>query len=202
MNQVFAAALELENVCRQKNWQFCFIGGIAVQRWGEPRFTDDVDLTLMTNFGHEEEFIHHLLAIFHPRNDNAVEFALRNRVLLMENAEKVPLDVALGAFPFEIRTIERASSFRFPTGQSLITCSAEDLVVHKCFAAREQDWLDVDHILARQWGKLDLKLIRAELKPLVDLKEEPEIMKRLEKLIHRHSQPFKVIKPAKPRTGA
>ncbi len=53
----------------------------------------------------------------------------------------------------------------------------------------------------RQWGKLNLDLVRTELKPLVDLKEEPEIMHRLEKLIHRHGQPFKIIKPTNPGKG-
>jgi hypothetical protein len=87
----------------------------------------------------------------------------------------------------------------FPTGQSLITCSAEDLLVHKCFANRDKDWLDVDGILARQWNKLNLKLVRTELKPLAELKEEPEIIARLEQKITRHNQPFTRIKPTKPR---
>lgn len=31
---VLAAAAEVETFCRRMNWRFCFIGGIAVQRWG------------------------------------------------------------------------------------------------------------------------------------------------------------------------
>lgn len=199
MNIVFAAAIELQSVCQKHGWRFCFIGGIAVLRWSEPRFTDDADLTLLTGFGSEGAFINPLLERFVPRRPDAAEFALRNRVLLLRNAQDVGLDVALGAFPFEIRTIERSSPFVFPTGQSLITCSAEDLLVHKCFANREKDWLDVDGILARQWNKLNLKLVRAELKPLAELKEEPEIIARLEQKIAHHNQPFTLIKPAKPR---
>jgi hypothetical protein len=181
MNDVIAAALELQTVCREHGWRFCFIGGIAVQRWSEPRFTDDADLTLLSGFGSEQAFIGPLLQRFAPRRLDAAEFALRSRVLLLKNAQGVGLDVALGAFPFETRTIERSSPFVFPTGQSLITCSAEDLLVHKCFANREKDWLDVDGILARQWNKLNLKLARTELKPPAELKEEPEILARWNK---------------------
>ncbi|MGA2556417.1 MAG: nucleotidyl transferase AbiEii/AbiGii toxin family protein [Verrucomicrobiota bacterium] len=199
MNDVIAAALELQVVCQQHGWRFCFIGGIAVQRWSEPRFTDDADLTLLTGFGSEEGFIRPLLEAFVPRRPDAAEFALRYRVVLLKNSQGVGLDVALGAFPFEIRSIERSSPFVFPTGQSLITCSAEDLLVHKCFANRERDWLDVDGILARQWNKLKMKLVLEELKPLVELKEEPEILARLEKKIAHHNQPFTLIKPSKPR---
>ena len=197
MNDVIAAALELQTVCQNQGWQFCFIGGIAVQRWSEPRFTDDADLTLLTGFGSEEAFIAPLLQAFSPRRPDAADFALRNRVLLVKNSLGVGLDIALGAFPFEIHAIARSSSFVFPTGQSLVTCSAEDLLVHKCFANREKDWLDVDGILARQLGKLDLKLVWKELKPLAELKEQPEIVSRLEEKIIHFNRPFTRIKRTK-----
>jgi hypothetical protein len=51
---------------------------------------------------------------------------------------------------------------------------AEDLLVHKVFAGRERDWADVDGILIRQRGHLNLALVHEELGPLLDLKEEPE----------------------------
>ena len=53
MNPIFEAAREVEQVCRAAGFSFCFIGGLAVQRWGEPRMTADVDLTLITGFGGE-----------------------------------------------------------------------------------------------------------------------------------------------------
>lgn len=45
MNPLFAAALELQRFFAARQWRFCFIGGLAVQRWGEPRLTLDVDCT-------------------------------------------------------------------------------------------------------------------------------------------------------------
>ncbi len=54
MNPIFAAAYDLQTFCEGAGWLFCFVGGIAVQRWGEPRFTQDADLTLLTGFGDEE----------------------------------------------------------------------------------------------------------------------------------------------------
>jgi hypothetical protein len=197
MNDVFAAALELQSVCQKHGWRFCFIGGIAVQRWSEPRLTVDADLTLLTGFGSEEAFIRPLLQAFSPRRPDAAKFALRNRVLLVKNSAGIGMDIALGAVGFEIQAVERSSPFLFPTGQALITCSAEDLLVHKCFANRDKDWVDVDGILARQWEKLDLKLVRKELKPLTELKDAPEIMSRLEQKIAHHDQPFTKIKRTK-----
>ena len=57
MNEVIRAAADLQSVCESHAWRFCFIGGLAVQRWGEPRETVDVDLTLLTGFTGEDRFV-------------------------------------------------------------------------------------------------------------------------------------------------
>jgi hypothetical protein len=111
-----------------------------------------------------------------------VEFALRNRVLLLRAKSGVGLDVALGALPSEESSVARSSLFTFPGEVPLRTCSAEDLVVMKAFASRAKDWMDVEQILVRQTGRLDWSYIRWELKPLAEAKEEPEILERLERL--------------------
>ena len=58
----------------------------------------------------------------------------------------------------------------------------------QAFAARPQDWIDVEKVIVRQGDRLDRELIRTELAPLVDLKEEPEIMLRLESLLNEPSE--------------
>ena len=55
MNPIFAAALEVQAFCQARGVRFCFIGGLALQRWGEPRLTQDVDLTVISGFGREAE---------------------------------------------------------------------------------------------------------------------------------------------------
>src|SRR3954452_3985926 len=97
LNPILEAASELQHFCAEQSWRFCFIGGIAVQRWGEPRFTADADITLLTGFGGEETFIRSLCAKFRPRRPDAEPFALKNRVLLIESQSGVPLDIAFGA---------------------------------------------------------------------------------------------------------
>jgi hypothetical protein len=54
MIELFRLAAELQDLCHRQRWQFCFIGGIAVQRWGSPRVTQDVDMTLLTGFGADQ----------------------------------------------------------------------------------------------------------------------------------------------------
>jgi len=110
---VMAAASQVEAFCRGKGWRFCFIGGIAVQRWGSPRFTQDVDLTLMTGFGPVEAFVDSVLHQFAGRFPYARQFAIDHRVLLVRTAEGVHIDFALGAYPFEQASIERATLWKF-----------------------------------------------------------------------------------------
>jgi hypothetical protein len=51
LNPLFEAASRLQQFCSDQKWSFCFIGGVAAQRRGEPRFTKDADLTLLTGTG-------------------------------------------------------------------------------------------------------------------------------------------------------
>ena len=183
MNPIFAAALDLQAFCRREGWRFCLIGAVAVQRWGEPRLTNDVDLTLLTGFGHEERFVDKLLDTYAGRRPDARVFALRYRVLLLEGASSVPLDVALGAMPFEERAVARASDLDIGGGNTLLTCSAEDLVVFKAFAGRDKDWLDIEGVVGRQAGRLDVALIFSELEPLLELKGAPEATARLRSIL-------------------
>jgi hypothetical protein len=180
---LFAAAFDLQSFCRERGWRFCFIGGIAVERWAVPRFTEDADMTLLTNFIHDEECISMLLGRFAARNRDPAEFAVRARVLLLRHENGVELDVALGALDFEARTIERGSWWKARPCCELFTCSAEDLIVHKAFASRDRDWADVQSIVAVQRARLDVDQIRAELAPLAALKEDESILPRLDRLL-------------------
>jgi len=180
---VLEAAEEIQVFCLNHGWRFCFIGGVALQRWGEPRLTQDADLTLLTGFGNEESFADLLLANFVGRRADARAFALQNRVLLVQTAKGVPVDIAFGAIPFEERSIERASPWHWAADHMLTTCSAEDLVVHKAFAGRDRDWGDVESILIRQRLGLKLSLVCEELKPLLELKGETDALAKLNGLI-------------------
>ena len=177
------AALELQNFCEEHRWRFAFIGGLANLRWGQPRTTEDIDGTLLTSFVDDEKVIDTLLAKFHARISGAKDFAMHNRVLLLTASNGIAADISLGGIPFEEQLVDRATLFEFSEGFMIRTCSAEDLVVLKAFAARDKDWADVRLILEKRKGNLDLEYIRHHLRPLVELKEEPEIMVRLEDML-------------------
>lgn len=179
MNEVIRAAAELQDFCEANAWQYCFIGGVALQRWGEPRETVDADLMLLVGFGSEEPFIELLLRHFRARIPDAAQFALEGRVLLLSAANGVGLDVALAALPFETLMVQRSSIFSYSAEISLRTCSAEDLIILKAFASRTQDWADIEKVIVRQTGFLDWSYIYQQLRPLAELKDSPELMDEL-----------------------
>ena len=162
------------------------IGGLAVQRWGEPRQTRDVDLALLTGLGNEAAFIDPLLAHYGARRPDARAFALSYRVVLRETAAGIPIDISLAALPFEEHVVDRSTRFAFAPGCVVTTCSAEDLVVLKALADRPQDWLDVEGIVVRQGATLDRARVMHELGPLLELKEDDTPAATLRKVFGRH----------------
>lgn len=188
MKTLLHAGAAVQRILEGHGWRFCFIGGIANFRWGTPRLTNDLDLTLLTGFGAEARYAEALLQEFESRIPDAAGFAAANRVLLLRTPDGFGLDIALGAMPFEERTIERSSSVELVPDAVLRTCSAEDLIVHKAFAARPQDWVDIEGVILKRRGVLGWRQIRAELGELAALKEAPELLDELERIADRAAQ--------------
>ncbi len=163
--------------------EYCVIGGVALQRWGRPRATVDVDFVAYAGFGEREHDVTEaILGHFAPRRPDARAFAQEHRVLVARTDSGVGIDVSLGALPFERALIERATEFAYTNMISLRTCSAEDLVVLKAFADRPRDWSDIEGVAIRQRDALDWDAIESRLRPLAELKEAPEILDRLSAL--------------------
>lgn len=181
MKGLIEVAADLQVFFETRNWPFCFIGGLAVQVWGEPRLTLDVDVTLLTGFGEEIDFIEPLTTHFSSRISGATDFALARRVLLLESADGIAIDVSLGAFDFEREMISRSVRHEFLPEILLRLCTAEDLIVSKSFADRLKDWIDVESVIIRQ-PKLDWDYILRQLEPLAELKEAPELIDKLLKI--------------------
>jgi hypothetical protein len=188
VNHLLAAALDVQKFLRNRQRRFCFVGGLAMLRWEEPRMGICVELLVLTSVAEDEHFVEELGAQFRPRIADAIPFALRSRVLLVQASNGVPVDVALGGFPFEEMAVRRATPFEFAPGVSLVTCSAEDLIVFKAFAAREQDWVDVAGVAVRQGVGLDWPYVEEQLRFLCELKEEPEILDRLRSVREKASR--------------
>ncbi len=182
LSSLVAAALRVQRNWEAQGIEFCFIGGLAVQYWGEPRQTNDVDATVWTEFGNERPMIDKLLEELTGRIEDAAGFALINRVLLAQERSGIDIDISFAAFPFENELIGRSQKRPYVSGVMLRICEPSDLVILKAFANRARDWQDIRGILIRSGKELDWGHIESVLSMLARLKEEPEIMEQLSKL--------------------
>src|SRR5439155_24422557 len=137
-----------------------------------------------SEFGRGDVLIERLVTFFHPRIAEAAEFAKQSRILLLKTNAGVGIDIALGALPYESRMIQRSTEWVLDETRMIRTCSAEDLVIQKTFAGRDQDWVDVQCIIQRQTvAALDCDMILRELGPLLELKGELESLHRLQAMV-------------------
>ena len=153
---------------------------------GEPRLTRDADVSLLTGFGNEERYVDALLNHFEPSREEARQIALVHRVLYIQASNGIHLDVALAAIPFEETCIVRASIWEPGEQVRVRTCSAEDLIVHKAFADRGKDWVDIEGILIRQGTGLKFSQVISDLSQFTESMERPDILVRLRTLAGKY----------------
>lgn len=178
MNGQFEAAWRLHEFFTARGIPYAIIGGVAVQRWGQPRLTRDVDVTLLLPPGREEAFLREIVQAFPPRIADAVSFALDHRVLPVEVPGAGEADLSLGLPGYEEEAIRRAETYDVGECRHVFIVRAEDLIIHKALAGRAQDIEDLDGIIARQGEGLDVSYIRRWLTDLSRVAEDPEVIAR------------------------
>lgn len=188
MNRRDAAAWELHEFLTRRGIPYAIIGGMAVQHWGEPRFTQDIDLTVAAPLDEPVAFIKHVVARFPPRIEDAVTFARDNRVILVRASNGYPVDISLGLPGYEDGVMRRAVDLELESGKAVRICAAEDLIIHKAIAGRPQDLYDIEGIVFRQREDLDVDMIRSWLEEFAELLETPDILARFERPWQRISR--------------
>lgn len=178
MNDLEIAAWEAHQFFSATSTPYAIIGGMAVQYWGEPRFTQDVDLTVSAPMDDLIGFIQTILDHFTPRIEDALEFARRNRVILVNASNGYPMDIALGLPGYEHDMMDRTIEYKLEADKSVRLCSAEDLIIHKAVAGRAQDVRDIEGIVYRQGNKLNTNYIRQWLTEFTQVTGDQEILKR------------------------
>lgn len=164
-------------------------------RWGEPRFTKDVDLVVMAPLNEGiEKFVQNLIERFSPRVASPIAFARKTRMILIRASNGCDVDISLGLPGYEEEVMRRAVDYDLETGKTVHICSAEDLVIHKCVSGRPQDISDVDGVIMRQNKGLDIAYVRKWLRAFAKL-SEPEVLKRFERAWRANHPPTPSKKP-------
>lgn len=180
---LFEEAADLQKVLHAQGIQFCFIGGIPLQKWGEVRFTDDVDLTIFCELGKEPDILPVLNGYLTPRIEDATDVFLLGRMYLGTSPNGKQVDISIGFTPYERRMMERAVDQDYDVGVPLHICSAVDLTVMKTVAGRMRDWADLQRIIQRSGDSMDWDLVYQELRPLLEMAGRDENLARLQDLV-------------------
>jgi hypothetical protein len=180
VNEQEHAAWELHVFLTRLGVPYVIIGGLAVRQWGEPRFTQDVDVTATLPLEDPVPLLREIAAHFPPRLPDAVDFARRHHVLLVRASNGAPLDISLGLPGYEEEVMARAVDWELEPGKVVHLCSAEDLIIHKAVAGRPQDLRDIEGIVYRQGPTLNIAIIRRWLRAFAEVLEQPDLPERFE----------------------
>lgn len=135
---------------------FMVIGGQAVLVHGEPRLTQDIDVTLAAGPDRLPEVVAVCEAVgLEPLPEDVPVFVQRTFVLPAADTETgIRVDLIFSTTPYEAEAIDRAE--RVDVGDAMVPfATAEDLILHKLFAARPRDLEDARGVVRRRGSDLD-----------------------------------------------
>ena len=174
------AAAQVDGILGELEIPYAIIGGMAVQHWGEARYTKDLDLTIIVPIEDQEIFLQALLTLLPPRREDALEFAQKHRIYLAQTPDGFPVDISLGMPGYEEEMVANAIDYVTQAGKLVHMCSAEDLIIHKSIAGRPQDIRDIQGVIIRRASSLDLQHIRYWLSIFAGWLETDDIIDRFE----------------------
>lgn len=171
--------------------EYAVLGGVAVSIYSEPRLTFDIDVNIIL----EDEKIDGFLKKaknygFSPMPSKIKRFIKTTGVIPMKfSKNKVTgrCDFIIAQNPLEYSGIKRARTKNiYSTRIKLI--SPEDLIIHKITSQRPRDMEDVEGILLRQKGKLDLRYINFWLKKISKANRKPQILELFKDLMAEYKE--------------
>ncbi|MEQ9104874.1 MAG: hypothetical protein RIE53_09255 [Rhodothermales bacterium] len=180
---LFDDAAALQQALTEDGVAFCFIGGVALQHWGEVRQTTDLDLNVYCELGRETDVLAVLMKHLAFRDEEASRDFQTHRVFFGRTPNNYEVDIFVGYTPFEKRITERSVSQNYGLMVPLRICSAEDLVITKTVAGRGQDWVDIDRIIQRSGETMNWPLVFEELERLLALYGEEDHLPRLKAML-------------------
>ena len=171
------AICALCNLLKVSHVPGAIIGGVAASLQGQARATEDVDALLRLDERSLDHFLDMAIAEgFRPRIPDAISFARRSAVLLLEHkASGVGVDLTICRLPFDSDAIDRARLIVMGDLQFSVV-APEDLIIMKAIAHRPQDLQDIRAVV-RANPQLDSSRVRAQVQEFAKALDMPELWK-------------------------
>ncbi len=183
INPLVSPIQALQSLIEKFEGRGVIIGAVAASLLGTPRFTSDLDATILIGLDDLPTLLVEASKFgIEPRIEDAVAFARRSRVLLLRHsASKIDIDLSLGILPFEVEMIERSQLLGIG-GMKIRLPTPEDLIIMKAVASRPKDLEDIRAIAATH-PNLDHERIHFWLDQFAEALEKPALWQEIEKLL-------------------
>jgi hypothetical protein len=188
MTPLDRAIQDITGVLEALHVDYAIVGGIANAIWGEPRATIDVDVTVSVSENELETVIRAIGDQLRPAVSNPLAFVHQTRVLPLDSADGVRVDVIFALLPFEIDAIRRAQEVSI-AGRTVRVVTAEDLVLMKIISDRPRDIADAEAIVRRCLRALDCHYLEPRIGELSAALENPDIVERWRQWTSRGAGP-------------
>ena len=173
----------LAEALRERDLPFMLIGGQAVLLHGQPRLTEDIDITWgvdPSHLGTVRDVCSRLE--LDPIPEDIEGFVAETFVLpALHQASGIRVDFIFSTTAYEREAIARAEHHEL-AGVPVPFATAEDLIIHKLFAGRARDWEDAVSVVRRKGDGLDwefMTLWAAEFATIPGREEMPAQVERL-----------------------
>jgi predicted nucleotidyltransferase len=170
----------LVNLLADHGIKYMVIGGLANAKWGNPRVTLDIDITIWVSDDRIGNLLYALKKDYTILVDKPLDFISNTRVLPVQDNKGQRIDLIFGSLPFEENAIDRAIKVEIGT-TTINFCTAEDLILLKIISDRDKDIEDVRGILKFQKETLDYDYLEPRITELTILLDKPDIKRQWEK---------------------
>lgn len=175
----FRACIELMEKAKT---DYLVIGGIAVGVFGEPRFTQDVDVIIFIEKTKLEAFLARSEETGFSFDEKTVLSEAEERGVFRVFLEEFHLDFLIASTELERSALKRKVLVKI-FDKDVFLPSKEDLLLFKIIPNRPKDLIDAEGIALRHKGKLDRKYLEFWAQELSDEAEDITIWNRLMKLL-------------------
>ena len=159
--------------------KYMVIGGLANAKWGQPRATLDIDITVWVADNEIKKIVSLLEGSYALLVGKPLEFIRETRVLPLKDHQGQRIDIIFGALPFEEQAIQRALKVKIGNASASF-CTPEDLILLKIISERPRDIEDVQGILRFQKENLDYSYLEPRIRDLATLLDRPGIFSQWE----------------------
>jgi len=137
------------------NIRYCLIGGVAAGFWGKPRYTQDLDFTVVSRTGSLDEIIELLKKDkfkIKEKGPSQLQVTQKDKLIFQ-------VDIILAETDYQDWVVQRAKPVDIFEAKVPI-CSPEDLIILKLIANRRQDLVDIENILNNKAVVLDKNYLK------------------------------------------